>query len=346
MTFDGLKPVMSQRKAIKNTSYISDTRNESPKTTPQNTNIVKSEKKKESDSTKKSSSQYGKIKLKANVENARISVDNKTLGAGNNTYSKIKSGTRTVRVSKDGYTEYKEVVKVKAGKTITITVNLSPEAPASLSAKDHLSLGKDALKEKDYSKAIDNLTQAVELSPNLAEAYETRATAFLQAGEKNKALSDYVRAGEIYRFKKKYDESNNAFSLALEISGKNTNALIGRAGTYLASGKYRSAMKDYNVALKTNNLLYAAQYGMGICHFKLGDNKKAEKYLKNAYKLDKSDPQLYQYLMLNYLARDNIKKVREVYSEFKAVADPAQLAELKSSSQFQPVIRLIKEENR
>jgi len=346
MAFGEQEPVMPQRKTVDNTSYTSDIRNETHKKTEKNVKAVTSEKKKKSDSGKKSSNKYGKIKLKANVENARVSIDNKTLGAGNNTYSKIKPGTRTVKVSKDGYTAYKEVVKVKAGKTTTITANLAPAAPASLSAKDYLSLGKDALKENDYSKAINNLTMAVELSPNLAEAYEARATASLQTGEENKAVSDYIRAGEIYRFKKKYDESNNAFSLALELSEKNTNALIGRAGTYCANGKYRSAMKDYDAALKTNNKLFAAQYGMGICYFKLGENKKAEKYLKSAYKLDKSDPQLYQYLMLNYLARDNIKKVREVYSEFKTIADPAELAELKSSNRFQPVIRLIKEENR
>jgi len=50
--------------------------------------------------------------------------------------------------------------------------------------------------------------------------------------------------------------------------------------------------------------------------------------------------------MLNYLADDDIKNLQRTYAEFKIIADPAELAEFKSSSRFEPVLRLIDEENR
>ncbi|HDL03864.1 MAG TPA: PEGA domain-containing protein, partial [candidate division Zixibacteria bacterium] len=49
------------------------------------------------------------MKLNANVDNARLSVDGKILGAGNNTYSKIKSGRHKITVDKTGYTTYTEI---------------------------------------------------------------------------------------------------------------------------------------------------------------------------------------------------------------------------------------------
>ncbi len=338
MAFNEFEPLFLQREPPASGSRRPQAKAEPPKTFQKDT--------KPSGIEKKSSSKYGKIKLKANVENARLIVDDKILGAGNNTYTKIKPGNRKIQVTKDGYKGYTELTNVRAGRTITITAELSPAAPASLTGKDYLSLGKDALTAKDYSGAINNLTKAVELSPNLAEAYESRGSAFIKTGETNKALSDYVKAGEIFRFKKKHDEAISAFSSALEISKDNNSALIGRGGARLDRGDYRSAIEDFNSALNNNRRQYSAQYGIAKCHFKMGNHKKAEKYFKAAFKLDTTDPQMYQYMMLNYLARDNIKKVREMYSEFKAVADPTQLAKFKSSSRYEPVLRLIKEENR
>ena len=62
--------------------------------------------------------------------------------------------------------------------------------------------------------------------------------------------------------------------------------------------------------------------------------------------MDNSDPYLYQYMMLTYLARDNYKKMQQMYAEFKTVANKDELAAFKSSSRYEPVLRFIKEEDR
>jgi tetratricopeptide (TPR) repeat protein len=124
---------------------------------------------------------------------------------------------------------------------------------------------------------------------------------------------------------------------------QNQTALIARGNTRLDNGDYRSALADFESALKIDNQYYAALFGGGVAQFKLGNNKQADKYFKNANKVNQSDPVLYQYMMLNYLALDDIKNIKKIYAEFKTVADPSELAEFKSSSRFQPVLRLIDE---
>ncbi len=301
-----------------------------------------------STSKKKSSSSYGKIKLDANIENAKFVVDGKTLGAGNNTFSKIKTGKRKIQISKPGYTEYTEIVTVSKNKTITVKANLSRKAIDSnetLTANDYFDLGNDAFVAEKYQSAIGEFTKAIELSPNHVDAYNKRAQAYVSTGNNDKAAADYIRLGEIYSFKNQNGLAISQFTSALKYSKDNTTALVGRAGSRMDKGEYRSALIDYTRAIEIDNHFYPAQFGAGVAEFKLGDNKNAEKYLKKAKNLNDSNPQLYHYLMLNYLARDNIKQMKKAYAKFKDVAGSSELADFKSSSRFAPVVRLIGEED-
>jgi Tfp pilus assembly protein PilF len=340
MTFSNLKPILAEKKSTKSVTSRSGA---VPSSTTTNKKIESS------GSTNKEPRGYGKIRLDANVENARLKVDDKILGAGNNTYSNIRSGLHTVTVDKSGYREYTKDVEVLPDRTVTLKANLIrdvDDSPKKLAAKDYLSLGNDALAQKDYSRAVRDYTKAIELSPGSAEAHSARAGAYLETGDYSRAVDDYVRTGEICRINRQYNSAISAFSSALTYDSGNLAALVGRGGSKLDNGDYRPALSDYEAALEIDDMFYPALFGGGICQFKLGNHKKAEKYFKQAYELDSTEPYLYQYMMLNYLARDNIKKVRKTYAEFKVVASPAELAEFKSSTRFEPILRLIKEEDR
>lgn len=297
----------------------------------------------------KKSSGYGKLKLDANVDGARFLVDGEVLGAGNNTYSKIKSGQHKVTVEKAGYSKYTEIVTLKKNKTLTITANLdrlAEEKAPELTANDYLNMGRDAVRDNKFDLAIEDFGKAIALQPGDPDAYIERGKVYAMKSEAQSAAVDYIRAGEIYRMGGQEDRAVDAFSTALGYSPESINALVGRAGARLDDGQYRSSLADYEEALDIDKKFYPALYGAGLCQFKLGSHKKAEKYFKKAYEVDNSDPYLYQYMMLTYLARDDINKMRDTYAEFKATANPAELAAFKSSSRFEPVLRLIKEENR
>lgn len=306
--------------------------------------ITTGKSKKKTTSKKKSTSGYGKIKLVANIDGAKFVVDGKTLGAGNNTFSKIKSGKRKVTVSKPGYTEYSEIVTVTKNKTKTIKANLSRKASSSdetLTANDYFSIGNDAFVAENYGSAISEFSKAIGLSPNHVDAYSKRAQSYAATGKNDLAASDYIRIGEIYSFKNQNGLAISQFSSALKYSANNTTALVGRAGARMNKGEYRSALFDYTRAIEIDKRFYPAQLGAGVAEFKLGDNKSAEKLFKKAKKLNDSDPKLYHYLMLNYLARDNIKQMKKAYSQFKTIAGSDELAEFKSSTRFAPVVRLL-----
>ncbi len=58
-------------------------------------------------------------------------------------------------------------------------------------------LGNVHLQMQEFDKAIDDYTKAIEYESNLAEAYYNRALTLLFIGEKNLALDDLSKAGEL-----------------------------------------------------------------------------------------------------------------------------------------------------
>lgn len=302
---------------------------------------------KSTSSSKSSKSKYGAIKLAANVDNAKVVVDGKTLGAGNNTYNRINPGQHKVIISKDGYTEYTEVVKVRSGRTATVKANLSPRAvePTELTAYDYNSRGEGEYASGEYKKAVASFTRAIELDPSSLQAYQNRARAYAQQGIYDKAASDYIRGGEIYRIQGNPEEAVSLFSNALDMDSDNKLALVGRAGARIDKSQYRSARMDYEKALELDDDFYPALLGVGICEYTLGKTKNAEKYFRKAQKANPNDPYVYQYMMLNYFARDDVKKLRRAWSDYKDIASPQDISYVKESPQFQPVLSLIKPED-
>jgi len=240
-------------------------------------------------------------------------------------------------------------IDVRSNETFELNLSLTKlntNATASVTLEDYLRQGDVAVAAKEYPKAIDALNKAIALSPSSKDAYSKRAEAFGLMKENDKAAEDYIRLGELYRVGQNNEKAITVFSSALAYAPQNKIALASRGNARLDNGDYRPALIDFEAALKIDNQYYPALLGGGVAQFKLGNNKQADKYFKNANKINQGDPYLYQTMMLNYLALDDIKNIKKIYAEFKTIADPSELAELKSSSRFQPVLRLIDEEEK
>jgi tetratricopeptide (TPR) repeat protein len=242
------------------------------------------------------------------------------------------------------------VINVEPNQTAVVTAALKPRTTASTNtaatADDFFARGNTSFASHDYPKAIEEYTRALNLAPNMREAYAKRAEACIKVGDNQKAADDFIRVGEIYRFSNNSAKAAEAFTSALTYSPQSKIALVGRGGARVDNGDYRTALIDFESALKLDGNFYPALFGSGLSQFKLGNNKQADKYFKNAYRLNPADPYLYQYMMLNYLALDDIKNLKKIYAEYKAVAPPTELAEFRSSSRFAPIIRLVEGESR
>jgi len=228
-----------------------------------------------------------------------------------------------------------------------VKANLAPRAAQqkTLTASDYLTSGNSAYATGDYQQAVADFAKVIELDPSEVAAYGNRARAYAQLGQYEKAASDYIRAGEIHRFRGNPDEAIRQFTNSLDMSGRNKLALVGRAGARMDKTEYRAAKIDYDEALDIDDKFYPALFGAGICEYQLGKNKNAEKYFRKAKDVNNSDPYLYHFMMLNYVARDDVNKVRKTYGEFKEIASTQDLESFKSSSQYEPVLKLIKKED-
>src|SRR5437016_8996754 len=79
------------------------------------------------------------------------------------------------------------------------------QPPTSNQAAEYFNHGTDLMnKQKDYDGAIANLTKAIELNRNYAEAYYQRGLARRQKGDIDGAISDYTSA---IRINPKYAEA-------------------------------------------------------------------------------------------------------------------------------------------
>ncbi|WP_341526003.1 tetratricopeptide repeat protein [Nostoc sp. UHCC 0302] len=106
-----------------------------------------------------------------------------------------------------------------------------------------------------FQKAVEDLTQAIELDPQNALAYNRRGDAYYQLGDYEKAQADS--------------------SQAILLNPQDDNAYYDRGFSFYELGKYKEAIRDYTEAIKLNLKNPYTYYGRGLAYSKLKDNKRA-----------------------------------------------------------------------
>jgi len=312
---------------------------------PAKTELAKKPQKASTKSTSKTKS--AKLRLAANIEGARLTINGSVLGAGNLTYSKLKAGKHSYTVSSDGYQTVSGNIELRAGKTTDLKVTLEPLSTAqkeeTFSEEHFYYSGTNALRTGEYDAAIADFTEAINLKPSYAAAYFSRAKAFANIRDKKSACDDYISAAERFRFNREHNQAITAYNRAIDLNPKSIPALLGRASLYLARGEEIPAIADYETIIKLDKRNFQAYYGLGEARFGQGYYKKAIKYFKDARSLDQKDPSVYQFLMLSYMAADNVKQVRKTYDRFKKIASQEDIDRMRSDKRFSAVLRVIDE---
>jgi len=96
---------------------------------------------------------------------------------------------------------------------------LSPD-----NANGYTMLGVAFLKKKDYDSAVSNLTRAIELKPNLAEVYGYRAEAYRIKGMLDLSVQDATRTIEIGGSKRTIGKAYSTRAKAYRELGENERA--------------------------------------------------------------------------------------------------------------------------
>ncbi|MBW4672121.1 MAG: tetratricopeptide repeat protein [Cyanomargarita calcarea GSE-NOS-MK-12-04C] len=119
---------------------------------------------------------------------------------------------------------------------------------------------------KEYSKSLDDLTEAINLVPDEVEYLTDRGKTYLWMKCYDKALEDFNRAIEIdskaastlanrgrtYYKLNRYDEALEDFNKAIKINSKYDWALTMRGRTYRSMKRYDDALRDFDRAIEIN----------------------------------------------------------------------------------------------
>lgn len=193
---------------------------------------------------------------------------------------------------------------------------LATAAQAQTTAEEFLKRGIERRENKQYIEAERDFNKAVELDPNLAEAYFWRAEAQL---DEQKAFADYARAIELkpgyamayYRrgLRKSFTDNKAAlidYNKSIELDPKFPDAYLARALVYLLANNYKSAIADYTrlIELKPDGSSY---YVRGTTYLDSGDNLRAIADLTKSIELD---PGYYWTFKQRAKAYRNIKKFK------------------------------------
>lgn len=293
---------------------------------------------------------YSALKLQANVDNAKLVVDGEALGVGNLTYKKLLPGKHTAKVVKNGYQPWSGTINLKPDETykLAVTLNAIPAGTSepSYSAEDFYESGKTVLAEGNIDAAVADLTEAINLDPSMADAYISRGEAYQATGKVKLAETDYIRAGEIYRSKKRTGAALDAFSRAININEKSVPALLNRGDLYLDKDDKGNALQDYKAVVKWDKDNFRGNFQLGKLYFAMGNHKDADKRLRIACEVDSRVPQVYHYLMLNYLARDDFNKVKDTYSDFKQNVSEDEVQAFKENRRYDAILRIVGEYER
>jgi len=291
------------------------------------------------------------LKLSANLDDARLTLDGEVLGVGNLVYKKLNPGKHTLTVSRDGYLSWKGAVALKADETYDLAVTLeavkaSTATEPAYSADDFYQSGRNALAGGNAASAIEDFTEAIKLKPSMPDGFTGRAEAYAASGDAIAAEADYVHAAEVYTAQKRYQTAQELLERVLAANKESISAQLALADLYWKQSDNAKTIDAYNKVLKLDKQNFRANFELGKVYFAMANNKEADKRLRKAQEIDPRVPEVYHFLMLNYFARDDFGKVKKAYADFKAVVPEDQVRSFKEDPRFDAIVRIVGEYER
>lgn len=190
--------------------------------------------------------------------------------------------------------------------------NQTSEAPATSVPKDvvtraklHTELGSLYFQNGNLIVALEELTIAISINPNYAQAYSTRGLVLFYIKEMESAEKDFQRA--------------------LDLDPKDPE-ISNNYGWFLCqTGKVKESITHFQRAIK--NPLYQtpeiAHLNAGACYIKLGDLDTAEEYVRKTLRFSPENWQALLQLAVVTYKRGNYDAAREHMKNVVRLSDPS-----------------------
>lgn len=194
-----------------------------------------------------------------------------------------------------------------------------------------------------YGDALASLTEAINLNPDLAEAYFRRGIVFYSMGEDDLAILDFKHAANIeyqdprpklwegfaQAKKGEYLEAIRCYGLALADSDRYVPAYVNRGLAYMARGENDKALNDFNAALRLEPAEWTHYFKRGVAYERLGKNQQAADSFITAIRLFNEYPPAYRH------AADALDKLghRDLAAEYRTRAAELEAAQKKAAEE-------------
>jgi Tfp pilus assembly protein PilF len=211
-----------------------------------------------------------------------------------------------------------------------------PAGQVSADAEANYNSGVAAINDGDYEKAISELSEAISLSPDYAEAYFYRAMAYRSNDMYNEAIADFTRAIElepnsVYPYYERglaYSYSGIAtraiedFTRAIELQPNMIDAFYQRAGRYFDTGRYDDAIADFDKVIELNPGYGDSYFDRGRAYSSKGDYEAAIEDFSLAINLDREAAYYYYARGEAYRLLGNTDSAIEDYRSVLEYATP------------------------
>ena len=171
-------------------------------------------------------------------------------------------------------------------------------------AINEFSKGNDFSFRKNFPRALAAYDAAIELDPQLAEAYNNRGIVRYELGQFSAAIEDYTAAvrlksnyadaflnrGNAYAALEQFQSAENDFRAALKLNDKSAAAHNNLGSLFVFKEMFDSAVDECTRAIRLNPNFADAYYNRAVAYYGLGDYSKALNDAQKSLQLNPLDP--------------------------------------------------------
>ena len=162
----------------------------------------------------------------------------------------------------------------------------------------------------ELGRAVQTFTEAIELNPDMGEAYLRRGICFHLIGEDTMAISDFKTSARINYDDPRaslwegftqaklgeYHDAVRAYGDAIAASDRYTPAYVNRGLAYMMLGEPEKAVADFDEAIRLEPTKAEHYFKRGVAHRQLGDNEEASESFASAIEFDNKHAGAYRHM--------------------------------------------------
>ena len=124
-----------------------------------------------------------------------------------------------------------------------------------MSAQEFFRAGVEQMQSQNYSEAVQDFTDAIDLNQNFAAGFSNRCLAYLQLGEYESAILDCTQA--------------------VNLNSQNTESYLNRGLANYKQGNYQVAIADFDQVIQLNPTEFRAYYNRALAQTDLQNYQDA-----------------------------------------------------------------------